>query len=247
MKILEQARALVDTTLTIKDVITITGQWNIDFIQSHLPHAKANQVLALLAPMNADGPDSLDGKALVLATSRFKVPTNFNVETLTILRGIGKRYGTGKGMGLQEPHQSGAWNTQRGMTIYIHVIHRADHLHQTGGLRHFDTVYIGWKRPQGNWVKLNSDGAYKESCLDLAGCGSLIRDSDGQWLTGYTRKIGTCDALHAVMWGMYEGLKIARRHGFSHLVVESDSKLLVNMVTNNCKINGAILVPIRRI
>jgi hypothetical protein len=38
----------------------------------------------------------LDGKALVLATSQFKVPMNFNVKILTILRGIGKRYGTGR-------------------------------------------------------------------------------------------------------------------------------------------------------
>jgi hypothetical protein len=45
---------------------------------------------------------------------------------------------------------------------------------------------------------------------------------------------------------MYEGLKIASCYGFLHLVVESDSKLLVDMVTNNCKINGTIPVLIRR-
>jgi hypothetical protein len=60
-------------------------------------------------------------------------------------------------------------------------------------------------------------------------------------------KIGTCDALHAEMRGMYEGLKIARSLGFSHLIVKSDSKLLVDMITNNCKINGATLVLLPRI
>jgi hypothetical protein len=52
------------------------------------------------------------------------------------------------------------------------------------------------------------------------------------------KRSGICDALHAEMWGMYEGLKISRRHSFSHLIVESDLKLLVDIVTNNCKING---------
>jgi ribonuclease HI len=46
---------------------------------------------------------------------------------------------------------------------------------------------------------------------------------------------------------MYEGLKIDRSKGFSHLIVESDSKLLVDMITNNCKINRATPVLIRRI
>jgi hypothetical protein len=35
-------------------------------------------------------------KELVLATLRFLVPTNFNVEVLTIPRGIGIRYETGR-------------------------------------------------------------------------------------------------------------------------------------------------------
>jgi hypothetical protein len=46
---------------------------------------------------------------------------------------------------------------------------------------------IGWNKPRRDWVKLNCDGAYKES-LDLAGCGGFIRDSGGQWLIGYTSK-----------------------------------------------------------
>jgi hypothetical protein len=46
---------------------------------------------------------------------------------------------------------------------------------------------------------------------------------------------------------MYEGLRIARSKSFLHLIMESDSKLLVDMVTNNCKINGATPILIRRI
>lgn len=44
--------------------------------------------------------------------------------------------------------------------------------------------------------------------------------------------------MNISMWGMYDGLRIARRQGFLQLMGESDSKLLVDMVIENCKING---------
>jgi len=65
-----------------------------------------------------------------------------------------------------------------------------------------DTIYIGWKHPHMEWIKLNRDRAYKGS-MNIAGCGSLFGDSYGQWLQGYTQKIGACDALHAEIWEMY--------------------------------------------
>ena len=83
--------------------------------------------------------------------------------------------------------------------------------------------------------------------MNIACCGGLIRDSNDQWLKGYVRKIETCDALYDEMWGMYEGLKIAKREVYSQLTVESGSKLLMDMLTENCKINGAISILIRRI
>ncbi|GAU31501.1 hypothetical protein TSUD_332760 [Trifolium subterraneum] len=109
-----------------------------------------------------------------------------------------------------------------------------------------EIVYIGWKKPQDGWVKLNCDRACKE-LGETAGCGGLFRDSDGRWIKGFTRKIGACDALHAEMWGMYLGIDIAWRDGLSHLIVESDSKVLINMVTNNCNIKGHTPLLIRRI
>ncbi|CAJ2634326.1 unnamed protein product [Trifolium pratense] len=293
---LNATQQFVDTTLTVKDVVTINGHWNIDFIKAHLPPDKANQVLAIPAPMEADGPDSLGWKGT--STRHFTVQSAYEhqCQNLNHIEGDWQKIWDWKG-----PHklQNFMWIAahERLLTNYrqsrwrigvspicpscgngdetlLHVlrdcvyatqedihrptdpirvildlvqaIDRGGHLHLIRGSRRIDTIYIGWKRPQGGWVKLNCDGAYKES-LDLAGCGGLIRDCDGQWRTGYTRKIGTCDALHAEMWGMYEGLKIARRQGFSHIIVESDSKLLVDMVTNNCQINGATPVLIRRI
>jgi hypothetical protein len=35
--------------------------------------------------------------------------------------------------------------------------------------------------------------------MNVAGCGGLFRDSDGQWLKGYTQRISDCDAFYAEM------------------------------------------------
>ncbi|XP_045831229.1 uncharacterized protein LOC123922567 [Trifolium pratense] len=49
------------------------------------------------------------------------------------------------------------------------------------------------------------------------------------------------------MWGMYIGMNLARRQGITHLQVESDSKVLVEMVTGNCNVNDNIPTLVRRI
>ena len=77
-------------------------------------------------------------------------------------------------------------------------------------------------RPPISWVKLNCDGSWKGSST-LAGCGGLLRDSDGRWIKGYFKKIGMCDAYHVEMWGMYLGLDLAWRENTTHLIVENDS------------------------
>ena len=119
-----------------------------------------------------------------------------------------------------------------------------DHLKNNPHQR--ESVYIGWKRPSNGWVKLNCDGACKGK-RELAGCGGILRQSDGRWIKGFSRKIGACDALHAEMWGLYLGLDMAWSEGLSHVIIESDSKVLIDMVTNNCKINGTIPSLVRRI
>lgn len=112
--------------------------------------------------------------------------------------------------------------------------------------RHTETIFIGWKQPREGWVKLNCNGACKENG-NRAGCGDLLRGTNGKWLKGFVRKIEVCDALHAEMWGLYSGLELAWQVGVSHLCVEGDSKLLIDMVTNNCKTNGTTPSLMRRI
>jgi len=66
----------------------------------------------------------------------------------------------------------------------------------------YGTIFIAWKRPQEGWIKLDCNGACKDS-LDLAGCGGLFQNSCGRWYKGYSRKIEKCDVFCVEIWGMY--------------------------------------------
>lgn len=65
-----------------------------------------------------------------------------------------------------------------------------------------DTIYIGWKWTQD--VRSSSTimvCARKWDKLSIAVF--FFRDSDGRWIKGYTKKIGTFNALHAEMSELY--------------------------------------------
>ncbi|MCI61737.1 ribonuclease H protein, partial [Trifolium medium] len=68
-----------------------------------------------------------------------------------------------------------------------------------------------------------------------------------RWIKGYSRKLGAGDALHAEMWRMYLGLDLARQQGIRQLHVESDFKVLIDMVTKKNKFNGNIPTLMHRI
>lgn len=57
-------------------------------------------------------------------------------------------------------------------------------------------IYIGWKRLFDGWIKFNCDGACKGNILTLD-CGGLICNSNEQWIKGYAKNIGSCDALQS--------------------------------------------------
>ncbi|MCH88942.1 ribonuclease H protein [Trifolium medium] len=122
---------------------------------------------------------------------------------------------------------------------------RSTHLPHSG-LQLKDTIYIGWKKTPEGWIKLNCDGACKGGG-ESSGCGGLFRNSDGRWMKGYIKKIGVCDAFHAELWGMYLGLDMAWKERIPQLIVESDSKVLIDMITDNCKFNGVVPTLVRRI
>jgi ribonuclease HI len=78
---------------------------------------------------------------------------------------------------------------------------------------------------------LNTDGASRGDVT--AGCGGLIRNSEGQWLGGFSRNLGCCSAYLAELWGVYDGLCLARNIGVQKVKLHVDSSVVVQTLNNS--------------
>jgi ribonuclease HI len=92
-------------------------------------------------------------------------------------------------------------------------------------------IGVAWQRPVEGWVVLNTDGASRRT--GVAGCGGLLRNSNGQWLGGFSRHLGRCSAYIAELWGVFEGLRLARERGISKINVQVDSRVVVQTLNSS--------------
>ncbi|KAL4330206.1 hypothetical protein AHAS_Ahas13G0376900 [Arachis hypogaea] len=94
---------------------------------------------------------------------------------------------------------------------------------------------VGWKPLPKGWLKLNVNGASVE-IADKAGCGGLLRNENGKWVAGLTHTIGNCSAFIAELWGVVQGLNLARRLGMKKIMVECDSEGVVKLLNGERKL-----------
>jgi hypothetical protein len=59
---------------------------------------------------------------------------------------------------------------------------------------------IKWHAPKEGFIKINTDGACRSD--QLAGCGGVIRGSQGEWIRGFAKNVGRCNAFMAELWGV---------------------------------------------
>jgi ribonuclease HI len=93
------------------------------------------------------------------------------------------------------------------------------------------------------WYALNTDGAAKISD-NKAGCGGIIRTNTGDWVEGFTKALGDTTAYMAELWGVFEGLILAKRRGVTKLDLRIDSEVIVKslQVRKNGSIMGCTLM-----
>ncbi|GLU17301.1 hypothetical protein SLE2022_336770 [Rubroshorea leprosula] len=92
---------------------------------------------------------------------------------------------------------------------------------------------FAWSKPHFPTIKLNTDGSSIGN-PGLSGSGGIFRDSLGNWVLGYARNIGFSSPLAAELWAIRDGLVLAIQRGFHNLIVESDSKVAVLLLTKGC-------------
>ncbi|GAU26714.1 hypothetical protein TSUD_314910 [Trifolium subterraneum] len=93
-------------------------------------------------------------------------------------------------------------------------------------------VNINWLAPPSGWFALNTDGAAKISA-SRAGYGGVLRNETGIWIEGFTKALGDTTAYMAELWGIYEGLCLARRREVTRLEMHTDSQIIAQSLQDN--------------
>ena len=96
-----------------------------------------------------------------------------------------------------------------------------------------------WERPSLGWKKFNTDGAFNGDAR-LAGCGGIVRDERGQWVNGFSKRIGLTNSFEAELWGLREGLLLCCNLNISHLEIELDAKAVVEVLGSLSYVNNVI-------
>ena len=100
-----------------------------------------------------------------------------------------------------------------------------------------DTL-IGWQHPPRDFVKLNTDGSVLGNS-GLASSGGVLRDSNENWVRGFSHKLGITNSLAAELWGVRDGLLLARDLNIHKLIIESDAKSIVDLLKTENLVNNA--------
>ncbi|KAL5834011.1 hypothetical protein ACOSQ3_017685 [Xanthoceras sorbifolium] len=104
-----------------------------------------------------------------------------------------------------------------------------------------------WQPPAVGWFKLNVDASLKCS-ESLVGLGAVIRDSNGLFMAGLSRKrFGSVSIEVTEASAILNGFHLAIDSGFTHLLVESDALNVINFLIEKKPPNsevGLVIVDI---
>ncbi|KAF7809227.1 putative ribonuclease H-like domain-containing protein [Senna tora] len=77
---------------------------------------------------------------------------------------------------------------------------------------------------------INVDASSNRDGDGSASCGGLARDEYGRFICGFNRHLGSCNTLHAELWGILKGLEMARYLELRKVQLESDSLLAIKLI-----------------
>ncbi|KAK9289746.1 hypothetical protein L1049_007905 [Liquidambar formosana] len=90
-------------------------------------------------------------------------------------------------------------------------------------------IMVKWEPLTNPFYKLNTDGSSLGN-PGKASAGGLIRDHLGQWIEGYSRKLGTLTSTAAEIWGLHDGLELALKCNIMKLYVDMDASAAISLL-----------------
>ncbi|KAL4354438.1 hypothetical protein GQ457_06G008040 [Hibiscus cannabinus] len=106
--------------------------------------------------------------------------------------------------------------------------------------RPIPSTSVGWKPPSNEWVKINVD-AYCPLSKDKAFSGAIIRNYKGSVLGSCIKfQHGFSSVFMAEAKAAVHGLSFAAELGFHHVILESDSRSLIQKLNSSADDSSAI-------
>ena len=114
----------------------------------------------------------------------------------------------------------------------------------TGPVKWKSVQAVSWNRPPLHHVKLNTDASVAHK---RAYGGGLLRDSDGHLIFAYYKEFGELDVLLAESASLLHGFQLCRDLATGPLLVEVDSKSLVDLLNTGATSRWPLCNTLRRI
>lgn len=89
-----------------------------------------------------------------------------------------------------------------------------------------------WRKSPEGWAKLNTDGLTLGN-LGIASKGGLVRDHNGDWITGFSRTLDSSNSFIAKLWALRDERTLAKELFLNNLIVEMDALSVVQLMNNN--------------
>ncbi|KAK2649746.1 hypothetical protein Ddye_017235 [Dipteronia dyeriana] len=86
---------------------------------------------------------------------------------------------------------------------------------------------VTWSRPPSGWIKLNCDGSCRNNPGSSRGRG-ILWDIDGNFKAAFSTHFGIGTNNRVELKAMLEGIQLCKSLFFSKVIIESDSKLIVD-------------------
>ncbi|KAK8533028.1 hypothetical protein V6N12_076309 [Hibiscus sabdariffa] len=83
------------------------------------------------------------------------------------------------------------------------------------------------------WKPVDCNSSYGKA-------GSVIRDANGEWFVGFHKYLGISHPLHAELWGILEGLRVAWSYGLERIQCQTDCAEAFKLISSEDSHNNPI-------
>lgn len=89
------------------------------------------------------------------------------------------------------------------------------------------------------WVVINTDACFN-SYYELAGCGGILRDHNGKWISGFNCTVRVDNSTQVECWALLKALQWAWTMGYKKVSFQLDANSIVEWIQNPGDISGPI-------